>query len=198
MFNVLLGVVLLVASALAQEKKLDNGFVLVTTTHADGTSSGQLFDDEGRKLEPAFGFFYDRRTTLMYDPTGKPTGFSFEPARLVFKNVSLDGILFADRIDLISPPTAFATESTREKVIGLLKQWAPQFTYTPVWGEYQNGSWVREPQQERHIIVSMGNVKYGRLNAGLLANTIMRQGSLEGARQLIVAELNAMRPLANQ
>lgn len=195
MFKALLGVVLIVASAFAQstEKKLDNGFVLVTTMHADGTSSGQLFDDEGRKLEPAFGFFYDRRTTHMYDPAGKPTGFSFEPARLVFKQVTLDGVFFADRVDLISPPLAFATESTREKVIALLKQWLPQYTFTPVWGEYQNGSWIREPQQERHILVMMGDQSLGRINAGLMANTIMRQGSLEGARQMIVAELTKMK-----
>lgn len=153
---------------------------------------------DGRQLEPAWGYWYDRATTETYDPAGKLTPFRFEPAKFVmaqpeavfsfFAGVAVPGLV---QMQPISPPFAFATEGTAHAVTTVLKRWCPEFDYTVTEDDYTNtAGWKREPKNARTITFKSNGVSYGSLNAGLLANNIMRQPSLQGAMDVVRAECN--------
>lgn len=195
--NALLVLAIVSASLFGQvttETKLDNGFHIVATAQTDGTVKKELFDATGAKLEDAWGFFYDRKTTMMYDPNGKFTGFTFEPARIVMMVPDAVGNIIP-RVDLISPPLAFATQETAEKLVALLKEWLPGYKFTIGYSNYQNGSWRREPQNERQIIMSLETETFEPINAGLLANTVMRYPT-NSAKLFVTEELKKMRPVS--
>lgn len=165
---------------------------------ADGFLSATV---DGRGLESAWGFWYDRSTTKTYTPDGKPTPFTFEPARFVMSTPEAVFAFLAGNappatvtVTPISPPFAFATDETAKAVVTVLRSWCPEFDYELGEDNFTNtAGWRREPKNSRVVNVTRGYVKYGSINAGLMANTIMRNPG-NGARLQVRSECESWRP----
>lgn len=172
--------------------KTPDGLTVTVYYAADESESKRtIARPDGSLLENALNFFYDRRTTKMYDPNGVDTGFTFESSYRIF-NEGGDTSITAPPIELLSP-LGFATEITAQIVEQYLISWLPgwSFAVSSTDNFSSIGPFMQTPEHQRLIVFIPPGQATFQSNAGLIANSIMRDPSKQKntARTTMLAEL---------
>ena len=119
-----------------------------------------------------WGFTFDPETGHVYDTQGREQPYTFQAAAIT----GPDGTVYP------ANPIEFATRETAEAVFAYLKSLRPDLELTLVGGARTAGMFVC-PVTEYSIETPNGAL----MNAGLVANTIMRRG--KGADGPLLSEL---------
>lgn len=150
--------------------KLPNGFVITIDYSEDQTElRHRITKADGKDLEDAGGFFFDRSNGNMYDPLGRLAEFTFENAN--------SGTNFGSGVpDEALSPLGYATEASANRVVEYLAGWFPSWSMS-----LTSIPQVGTPDFQRMVQLVPPNRPTFQVNAGLMASLIMRDPTTEKA-----------------